>query len=64
VPDLDETIEQAAQTPARMAGDAGSVDQRSVAEIIAADKYLASKAQSRRTGWPLRLLRLSAGSTV
>ncbi len=50
--DLQDTIRQNAQGPAKVAGDAGSVEQHSLAEQIEADKYLASKeaAKSKRRG--------------
>ena len=41
-------------------GDSGSVEQHKLIDQIEADKYLASKAASRRPGWPLRLFKLSA----
>lgn len=49
---LDDTIRQNAQGPAKAAGDAGSVEQHKLTEQIEADKYLASKeaAKSKRRG--------------
>lgn len=50
--ELDETIRQNAQGPAKAAGDAGSVEQHSLPDQIEADRYLASKeaAKSKRRG--------------
>lgn len=50
--DLDDTIRQNAQGPAKAAGDAGSVEQHKLTDQIEADKYLASKeaAKSKRRG--------------
>ena len=50
--DLDETIRQNAQGPAKASGDAGSIEQHKLSEQIEADKYLASKqaAKSKRRG--------------
>jgi hypothetical protein len=50
--DLQDTIRQNAQGPAKVTGDAGSVEQHSLAEQIEADKYLASQeaAKSQRRG--------------
>ena len=50
--ELDDTIRQNAQGPAKAAGDAGSVEQHKLPDQIAADRYLASKAaaKSRRRG--------------
>jgi len=41
--ELDNTIRENAQGPAKVAGDAGSVEQHSLTEQIEADRYLASK---------------------
>ena len=50
--ELDNTIRQNAQGPAKAAGDAGSVEQHKLPDQIAADRYLASKeaANSKRRG--------------
>ncbi len=56
--DLSETIREQAAEPAAMAGDTGSVKQRSVAELIEADRYLASKAAARSPRRGLILTRL------
>jgi hypothetical protein len=52
MPELDDTIRQNAQGPAKAAGDAGSIEQHKLTEQIEADKYLASKeaAKSKRRG--------------
>jgi len=52
MPELDDTIRQNAQGPAKAAGDAGSVEQHKLTDQIEADKYLASKqaAKSKRRG--------------
>ena len=42
--DLSEQIEQAAANPQAMSGDSGSLTERSLADLIAADRYLAQKA--------------------
>lgn len=41
--ELDNVIRENASGPKRASGDAGSVDQHSLADQIAADKYLAGK---------------------
>ncbi len=50
--DLDDAIKQNAEGPAKVAGDAGSVEQHKPSEQVAADRYLASKeaAKSKRRG--------------
>lgn len=52
VDELDDTIRQNAQGPAKVSGDAGSVEQHSVSEQIEADRYLAAKqaAKAKRRG--------------
>lgn len=50
--ELDDTIRKNAEGPAKVAGDAGSVEQHKLSELIEADKFLASKeaAKSKRRG--------------
>ena len=50
--DLDDTILQNAQGPARASGDAGSVEQHKLPDQIEADRYLAAKkaAKSKSRG--------------
>ena len=50
--DLDDTIRDNAQGPAKAAGDAGSMEQHKLPDQIAADRYLASKeaTKSKRRG--------------
>jgi len=45
--DLDETIRENAQGPARASGDAGSVEQHKSPDQIEADRYIASKQATR-----------------
>ena len=49
---LEDTIRENAQGPAKAAGDSGSMEQHKLPDQIAADKYLASKeaAQSKSRG--------------
>ena len=54
--DLADSIRQNAQGPARVQGDAGSVEQHSLADQIAADKYLSGKAAVKK---PTRGLRFN-----
>ena len=50
--ELDDTIRENAQGPAKASGDAGSVEQHKPSEQIEADRYLAAKqaAKSKRRG--------------
>ena len=56
--DLEQTIRENAAGPAKAAGDAGSVEQHSLSEQIAADRYLASKAAAKRRGLGISLKKL------
>lgn len=50
--ELDDTIRENAEGPAKASGDSGSVEQHKLSEQIEADRYLASKqaARSKRRG--------------
>lgn len=62
--DLDNSIKQNAVGPRKAAGDSGSVEQHSLADQIAADKYLESKKTSRVKGLGIKLAKISPGGTV
>lgn len=51
-------IQENAVGPKRAAGDSGSVEQHSLADQIAADKYLASKKATRSKGLGIRMTKL------
>lgn len=44
VEDLSGTISESAQGPRRASGDSGSIEQHSLPDLIASDRYMASKA--------------------
>lgn len=50
--DLEQTIRDNADGPAKAAGDSGSMEQHKLSDQIAADRYLASKqaTKSKRLG--------------
>lgn len=52
--ELEDTIRQNAQGPAKVAGDAGSVEQHKLSEQILADRYLASKEAAGKAKRGLR----------
>ncbi len=56
--DLKDKIRENAQGPAKVAGDAGSVEQHKLADQIEADKYLASKEAAKRKSRGLRFNKL------
>lgn len=53
--DLEDTIRDNAQGPAKASGDSGSMEQHKLTDQIEADRYLASKAaaKSKRRGLTL-----------
>ena len=57
-------IRDNASGPKRASGDSGSVEQHSLSEQIAADKYLESKKASRSQGLGIKLAKISPGGTV
>ncbi|MBL0920917.1 MAG: hypothetical protein IBJ10_02175 [Phycisphaerales bacterium] len=57
--DLSEQIAENAAAPRRAQGDAGSVESHSLPDQIAADRYLASKAASKRADRGLRFSRIA-----
>ena len=61
---LDNTIRDNAAGPKKASGDAGSVEQHSVADQIAADKYLESKKAARVKGLGVKVAKISPGGTV
>ena len=56
--EIDKTIEENAKGPKRASGDSGSVEQHSLNDQIAADRYLASKKAARSRGLGIRLTKL------
>ena len=56
---LDQSIADNAAGPAKASGDSGSVEQHSLTDQIEADRYLASKAATKRRDRGLRMNRLS-----
>ena len=55
---LEDNIRENAQGPAKVTGDAGSVEQHKLSEQIAADKHLASKDAVTKTKRGLRFNKL------
>ena len=62
--DIENSIETNAAGPRKASGDSGSVEQHSLADQIAADKYLESKNASQSKGLGIKLVKLSPGGTV
>ena len=64
VDDLGNTIRESASNPKRASGDSSSVEQHSLSDQIAADKYLESKKASRSKGLGIKLVKISPGGTA
>jgi len=62
--ELDDTIRQNAQGPARASGDAGSVEQHKLPEQIEADRYLATKEAVKNKNRGLRFNKFSPPGTA
>jgi hypothetical protein len=61
---IDEVILDSAKNPKRVQGDAGSVEQHSLQDLIAVERFLASKKAANNTGIGIRLIKISPdGST-
>ena len=52
---IEDNIRENAQGPRRASGDSGSVEQHSLTEQMAADRYLASKQATKRKGLGIRV---------
>jgi len=61
---IDNAIKDSAAGPKRASGDSGSVEQHSLPDQIAADKYLESKKASRSKGLGIKLAKISPGGTA
>ena len=61
---LDAKISDNASGPRRASGDGGSIEQHSLPDQIAADKYLESKKASRAKGLGIKLAKISPGGSA
>ena len=55
---LDDVIKENAEGPSKASGDSGSMEQHSLPDQIAADRYLESKKAARRKGLGIQLKKL------
>lgn len=62
--DLEDAIRDNAAGPARVAGDAGTVEQHPLSEQIEADRYLASKDAAKKPSRGLRLNKFVPSGTA
>ncbi len=63
-PDLTEVLLETASGPKKVSGDAGSVEQHAISDLIAADKYLASKEAAKGRGLGIKLARIEPDGTT
>jgi len=61
---LENAIKDNAAGPKSASGDAGSVQQHSLIDQIAADKHIQSKEAMKTKGLGIKLVKLSPGGTV
>jgi hypothetical protein len=62
---LDAALGEAASSPAAASNETGSVSSRSIAELIALDRYQRSKAAlAAGKGWGMRVTRLEPGEAT
>ena len=61
---MENVIQENAAGPKKAAGDAGSIEQHSLTDQIAADKHLASKGAMKSKGLGIKLLKISPGGSV
>ena len=62
--DLHDAIVDSAKGPKRVKGDSAEVEQHDLDDLIAADKYLASKAAATSKGLGIRLTKTIPPGTV
>ena len=56
--DLEQTIRENADGPAKASGDSGSMEQHKLSDQIAADRYLASKQATKSKRLGLRITKI------
>lgn len=61
---IENSIKENANGPKSASGDAGSVEQHSLTDQIAADKHIESKKAMSSKGLGIKLVMLSPGGTV
>ena len=61
---IENAIKDNASGPKSVSGDAGSVQQHSLPDQIAADKHLQSKQAMATKGLGIKLLKISPGGTI
>ncbi len=62
--DLTQTIEDLAQVPLIMEGDAGKVQERPIADVIAADKYAKTQTAQKKPMGGIRFTRVIPSGSI
>ena len=62
--ELEQVLRENAAGPKKVSGDAGSVERHSIADLIEADKYLASKEAAKSHGLGIKLSRIEPDGTT
>ena len=62
--EIEQNIIDNASGPKKVTGDAGSVEQHSISDLIKADKYLASKEAAKGRGLGIKLSKLEPDGTI
>jgi len=61
---IKDAIEQSATGPRKASGDSGSVEQHSLPDQIAADKYAEGRAASRKNGLGIKINKIVPGGAA
>ena len=61
---ISKAILETASGPKKVSGDAGSVEQHSISDLIEADKYLASKEAAKGKGLGIKLSKIEPDGTL
>ena len=61
---LEDKISEVANGPSKASGDAGSIEQQNLKDLVEADKYLANKSASRGQGLGIKRVKLVPPAAV
>lgn len=62
--ELEQILREIVAGPKKVSGDAGSVEQHSIGDLIEADKYLSSKEAAKSRGFGIKLTRIEPDGTA
>ncbi len=61
---IEKVLLETASGPKKVSGDAGSVEQHAISDLIAADKYLSSKEAAKGRGIGIKLSKIEPDGTL